>query len=530
MKVTYKHAHRRAVVSLYRSLRRNCGKIDDNVKEMDPRMESEVVKGFALKEEIRKYNTDTKLYLSYLRAELMRAVQVEFRTGKWSIGVTNVNIMRERLMEGIELDENLDALNNKSTTVVPVMETLVKYRQRKHEEQKRRAQQLQGKLETEQVTKKDQRVISSRFGTLTRNQQAKRIKQELEKSAHNSKLLIQRYFKQLQLHHKIPNPFLLPYTQEYPLGPVHNMVRSSLLMRGSVRMSVLRQAYDWEYIEAVVKPSLAYDINKMHYLPRFQRILNDRGPFRVNVRTTEAGPMSMAYLEVPFPQLDELKEIAMDIKRSTRLIRLKTVWNATSGKDKSITESQARDGSFVVVGSKGFSSEERMFPRVHYEEWAEWEALWEWQQDNSNNFAQHLHSWTQVLDDASDTIDKELQNYFNHYRKQLQRDSPLFIQQKELQKDMNIHYDKLVERGKRLESSLVNNSVFKHGEIVNGEKVEQNLRNLVVREERKKMKKNRLSLPERERNGVGKQLGDYLEENGIRGFQWGHKYDKELPR
>lgn len=532
-----KYEHRKGILSLYRSLLRNIAKINDT--NLDRKVTIRDEYSFSMLQEIKKYEANPELYIRYLKSEIRRGVELGFRPQKIA-ELNNANVIRDKLMEGVNLDEGMETFitqNRGGESLCRLILFILNYRKEKMLEQTWRADYLKNPTTIDSIKKsqmpplfakqlntwmKEKPILSySNLGLL--RDKRKRIRDELEQSRLNSLSLLQRYCMQQQRKHLLPMPQLLPYTG----------IKIGIRDIPFVKEKHLKEAYDWDYIEGIIKPGLAYDINKYHYLDTFQNIIQKKGPYKVRVKTTEAGPMLIPYLELPYPRLEELKEVALDIKKLTKLYRLKVCWNISAQSESSITEPRHRDGSISVKGSKGFGIDERIYPLSHYESWAKYEAQWEYLIDKESSkpssISSYLESWRAPLKIASDSIDSELNSYFIRHRDLLKNSrSKIYEEQELFQNRMDKYYDKLLISYKSLIEDLQNHHVFKHGEIVdNGINRGQSFERMVI-EEDKKHRSKRNCIPERETFGLKMQLGDYLKKNSRENFQWGQKFDKKF--
>jgi len=535
-------AHRYAIITLYRSLIRHTNRL--STLEI-AKTNEECSKDFQT--ELFKANIDKKLYVKLLKSELFYIIQDEFRNkdrGK----INNPNKLRERIIAGLELQNNLENIKDNGTAGLKLIERLVKYRQQKRLEQTWRAEYLKDPVEIDKSRNKDKptlllKQIESRskkpqmplrgFKNLKQKDKENRIKMELIRCEENTKKLLRRYLKKLQTNHEIPIPHLLPYTPESALLPVNESVSTSILIPGSTRKSSIAYAYDQEYIDAIIKPEMEFDINKYHYLENLQSIVNEKGPFKVQIQITEAGPIPVPYIRMPYPRLKQLKEVALDIKKMMRLVRLKTVWNALED-DTNITEPKFADGSYSVRGSKGFGEDERLYPKIYYNLLAQGEGLWEYlidaslKNDTSKDVASYINEWSEALENSTDSINEELTSYYQKYNKLKSSKSPLLYEQKILQHQMNVHYNEQLDRYSHILKLIEDNKVFKHSEIVNSDTVTKFYEEYLIENDSKKTKKTQKGMPILERIGMGKHLGDYLDDVGYHNFKLGVNFDKKL--
>lgn len=547
--VTQRHSfrksltHKYAVLSLYKSLLRNVNKlallsipsmtIDDKRNDIN--------------KEVAKISINQRQYLKNVKAELGYIVREEFRsTKKGEIG--NPNKFRERFIEAIRLQEILEYTRHDSTSWIQLIVKLLNYRSQKHLEQYWRSEYLRdpeeinnGKnkekptLLVKQMESRSKKPKITNFKKLSQKEKSNRYKTELIKCNENSQKLLRRYLKELQTSNKIPIPHLLPYTSEKSLLPLTDAVSLSLTIPGSTCRSSIASAYDLDYIDTIIKPSLEHDINKCHYLDHLKSIADEKGPFKVQINITEAGPMSIPYIKLPYKR-DELQEVGMDIKKLMRLIRLKTVWNS-SDNESSITEPQFSDGSYAVRGSRGFGEEERIHPRHYYEKLAVEEGIWEFlisNQDKNENASldsptKLINEWQDALEIATTELNNDVNYYYQKYNALKSSKSPLLQDQKILQQKMNLHYDDQLNRYNHITKLINNHNIIKHSEIVNlSNVVTKKYDKYLVKNDRNPSKKHQKGMPALERIGMGKRLADYLDDVGYHYFKWGMKFDKKL--
>lgn len=521
------YAHRQGVVALYRLLARRVARLE---RARAPPASAQCAPrggpGAApLAMELHKYGLNPPLYTRYLAAELRRCLAVEFRPQRPA--ELTANVMRWRLMQGVRLDEAMaEGLDG---TIAWVVE----YRRHKVQQQQWRAQNLQQQHAGERARRSEPRAKrrpATRAATgaapapppLTRARR-KAAAAAVAAARLNTTRLLQRYLRRLQGRGHAPDPRRLPYTQLRPAaGP---LVRYA----PQVRLHALRAAYDWDVVEGILMPALAYDINKHHHVDHYGDIVARRGPYKVRIRVTDAAPMLIPFLQLPFRRLAPMRKVALAVKRLTRLFRLKTVWlsNGASG----LTEPRHPDGSYSVRGSRGFGRDERMFPAAHLRQWCQWEAQWEAQLEalkvtleavlkespaSASAPAQGLSApvpallWVAAIDESTEWIDRSLQWYFDHYREMLKNPQlAVYRQQTEYQRAMDAHYDVLLARYKRMVAEIDRDGLRgRHMELVGAALVLPGLL--------------------QERVGQKQQLGDYLRRHGFRSFAWGDKFDKRF--
>lgn len=304
----------------------------------------------------------------------------------------------------------------------------------------------------------------------------------------NTDHLLRRWFKHEQQNGGLPIPQKLPYVDRIadttlnPFGAIPESTKANLI----------NQAYDADYVESIIKPSLAYDINCNHYLRRLDDIVNHRGPFKPKILTTFAGPKDAPYIRMPYPQDETMGKLAVTIKRWLTATRVNAIWLSTQ---PLTNENQLKTGGYVVK-TRGFQ-EEVIYPRVYHEQWATDEAQWEALVEG-RNYSQVLEEWLEPLDITLQVLLERIQHYSLEIG-DVKAYEPL---RKQLEQSLNEHYDHLVHVYDEISRVLrTNPHTFKHGEIVNSD---------------------------RNPDGSGKQLGDYLKR--YKHFQWGDEFYDRFTR
>lgn len=510
-------SHRHATLSLYRSIVRRVGRLQ---KVTIPEISNNNSK---IELELARMHTDPKSYGKLLCLEVKYSAKEGFQ--RFS-SLKRAASVRGKVQYAVEIHDLLHQLISSGGSPQAwnaFLEQLIDYRARSFEDQKWRAEniRLRDKLLPTKYAKDPRKQKHVKL-MLDRSKPRKLVPQtyaERQKESHkHSAKLLRRYLKTLQLHNEIPLPHLLPYTpieQNYtPSTP-----SASVMVPGSTKENALRSAYDQDYIESIVIPGLEDKINRHHYLEDLRKIVDERGPFKVQINITNAGPMPIPYIRMPYRRLKPMKEVAMDIKKLMSLMRISTVWNMDE-LSKSSPESPDKDGSYAIKGSKGFGPEERMFPKAYYSEIAEHEALYEHmlrtQMGKKSSFGDIFASWTEYLEVTSAVLHEQVNEYFKKYRQLRSSRSPLLKQQRELQQAQFEHFDRQVQKYNAVVGALNEDQVFGHS-FVNS-----NLVNTTFDDYHGE------SFPHLERVGMGKRLADYLQENGHHFFKWGMKFDKRF--
>lgn len=540
-----KLSHRDSVVSLYRDLIRQLSRLRNfSFPKLAPNCAT-----YEVQKEFEKAQLDRELYMKNLNFELSYIIREEFRVTRKKIQNNAVGF-RNKLIKGIELKECLETLgkNRAVEDFSRILGMVLEYRRKVHYLQTRKAELLMFDKELdckggnrpmrvfrgEASKSKRATTVHRNFNKLSAKDKVDRIKLELNQCGFNSQSLLRRYLKKLQCSHRIPIPSLLPYTKS--IGNCALPELNSLVFSGSTTTASIWAAYDIEYLEAILKPSLEYDINLHYYLEKLETIVEKKGPFRAKINVTQAGIVPMPYIETPFPRLDVMKEIALDIKKLMRLIKVLSVWHSVPN-DTTITEKKNRDGSFSVKWSRGFGNDERMYPRYKYEQLARDELLWDLiLEAHEKRLFKILevekldeNPWLEYLELTSLQLQIAVNFYHQKYKKMKTRNSKLFTDQKHLQDQMNLHFDNLVMSYNNLVRHLRGLGICKHSEIVNTPHLANKTYSSYLSENDKIIpRKKRQGMPLIERLGMGKKLGDYLDDYGFHYYKWGMKFDKKL--
>lgn len=531
------NAHRNAVKSLYHHLIRGSRKLKDTripLTAFDGNNKS-------LSKERDKYNYDPSSYAKCISYEIYYHIKEAF------LEVNNrklsPNILLDKMTKGIELTSFLKgALSGKHTDWNRILLLLIDYRRDKFYRQEWKAEYKQDEEAFDKYIFKDnQMALSKKKDKIARMNQKnnkykggliKRIKNELKESTSNSAYIVRRFLKNSQLNQKLPVPNLLPYTVTGAKIPEHASTKLSLTVPGSTKSLAIEEAYDLDIIEGIIKPSIEYDINKYHYVDNLKTIVQEKGPFKVQINITEAGPTSIPFIRLPYPRLNKMRDVALDIKYLMRRIRLKTVWNSQPG-DNSLSEPKFADGSFSVRGSKGFTKDERIHPRYYYEDLAINEGIWEsmiaqLEGKNNVNVDEIVNSYLVCLDVSSKVLDDNVNHYFQKYKALRSPRSPLIKEQRELQQSMNHHYDEQLNKYKKLIEALRDKNIVKHSEIINTDFQMKTYGSYLEKEDSKFITKLKKGIPELERRGMGKKLGDYLDDFNYHNFKLGEKFGKRF--
>lgn len=309
-----------------------------------------------------------------------------------------------------------------------------------------------------------------------------------EKRQQNTDHLLRRWFKHEQQNGGLPIPQKLSYVERIadttlnPFGAIPESTKANLI----------NQAYDSDYVEGIIKPSLAYDINRNHYLRHLDDIVNHRGPFKPRILTTSAGPNAAPYIRMPYRQDESMGKLAVTIKRWLTATRINAIWQL---KQPLTNENQQKNGGYAIR-TRG-NHDDVIYPRAYYEQWASDEAQWE-ALIEGRDFDTVLKEWIGPLD----TTLKHLQDRVQHFKSEIGDVKAYEPLRQQLEEGLNQHYDDLANVYERISQQLRSNPhTFKHGEIVNSD---------------------------RNPDGSGKQLGDYLK--SYKHFQWGDEFYDRFTR
>lgn len=471
--------------SLYRSLIRLTNKLNKRIV-LIPKDANKCL----LDEEI-KYNIDPTLYIHQLRFEIRYHARQEFAIKYSKIESLFAAVDRGNMF--------VDLLQNEDMS--KFLKRLIEYRQLVFERQQR---DFGNDEETSpQRTTKNPSLAAK----------SKAFKQNLGKANEYAQHLLRRYIKQKQSLGLLPSPQRLPYTPErafvVDIGPKKGIPESN-------KSKAMKAAFSFKYIDAIIKPGLAYDINKYHYLNKLETTVNTKGPANVKIGVTNAGPVPIPFIKLPYLRKPQLEEVAMDIKKLMTAVTIRGAWEGNSlGKVKTF-----KDGSMSIRRSQGFGEEEIMFPRSYYEELAVDEAMWEYLLEpglESTDLPELTGSWTEALDITSEIL---LQKFL-HYRKKYENSNEIHQEVRQLQKKHNAHFDKLLIKYQSILDELTTNNVHKHSEIVNGDKILARYR---AQEMYGTVEENIDGIPQKEGYGLGKNLGDYLKQLGYHSFRFGNRF------
>lgn len=544
--------HQRLLRALYRELLRNLRKIRPLVPDVDMSKSKN--------QELAKASKNPHLYGEYLRAELKYRVDESFRRFHSRINGRslyssllmgeNLNTHLESVIEATENGYDRNSAQNGWNSII---EILIDHRNQDHERNRWKSAYILNKKEIDQGRDKntDPLTVSRRNSSRKRSnessdikdlslkEQRKAIKNATIGSSENSAFVVRNYLKKLQLEGRIPNPYKLPNVPASLSRQMVGMPRSDVLIPGSTKSVVLDAAYDSHYIESIIKPEVEFKINQIHHMGKLEKNIED-GPYKVKIRNSNAGVMTAHFLRLPFTRTNQMREMAVDIKKLMRAVRKQFIWNLQPSKGESAPERTFGLG-YSVRDSGGYSSAEIMFPREYYENLVMEEARWEMLMEIEQLRALHgeeimketgvaeriqkrakasLSAWKQPLIDATNAVNEEVQYYYTKYK--IGKNSPIWKEQQYFQQMMDEKYDETVVRYAALVDKLEKDRVFPHSEIYRTSVVDCH------EKDKKEVSKNSEQRSEVDRRGQGKHLGDYLEDHGFKAYMLGYKFKQRF--
>lgn len=543
--------------SMYRRILRGLAKI----RQIDPVVDlTKGEDGLTLHRELVKASKNPKLYGEYLRTELKYRIDEEFRKYYPRI---NERSLYPKLVEGEKLVGFLQDVRKETRNCMlwsSIIEILVANRQRELDRNCWKRAYLSSKAEIDQGRDKEVNPLiakrrqssrlreydtSKKYTSLTASHRRKALKKAIGESEENAAFVVRNYLKKLQLNGRIPNPYKLPYVPASLTRQTINMPKENALIPGSTKTVVVDAAYDSQYIESIIKPEVEFKINQHHYMAPLEKIVNEDGPYKVKISASNAGIMKAYYIRLPFPKFAEMRQIAVDIKRLVRTARKLFLWNLQLSNAPDAKAKRLGLG-YHVRGSEGFSTDELMYPREYYENLVNREANWELLMELEEQKAKYgedfvlseqfndkfqkrarevFDSWLQPLRETTNILKEDVRLYHKKYNVGI--DDPIWKKQLKYQKMMNESFEDKVTRYTELLTQLEKDRVFMHSELYRTSPVTQDYTKTMVSEEGKSVKY-RHGIPETERKGQGKRLGDYLEDMGFKGYKMGYKFARRF--
>ncbi|OBA21752.1 hypothetical protein METBIDRAFT_32213 [Metschnikowia bicuspidata var. bicuspidata NRRL YB-4993] len=521
--------------SLFRDVIRGLRKISDQAPILIARTDYST----ELKNEIEKASIDKLQYRDYLLSEIRHTALQKFSAEPKDV---KDHVFYSQLWQGHHLATTLRAIQsdpNNAALWVDLIDIVVTertaqlrrsnwildYKSHKEVIDEHHLKEMHP-LQAKRVLSKKKKMTS-----IISPSTDKGYKLLLKNREDNAAWVVRNYLKRLQLQGKIPNPFKLPHVSDSIRQQALQLPRVSDLIPGSTKSAVLKAAYDMDHINTIIKPEIEYLLNKRHYLEKYQRIVNKDGPVKVKIISTLAGIMQAHFLRAPVKDEKRMKQLAIDVKKLTRVIRKQFIWKLDSSQAEGICERKFGDG-YAVRGSKGFSIDEIMYPKRYYEEIVLEEAEWEFlikveelkmvygsSALNDAKFSnklrevrqQIIQGWHEPLDTASREIDDEVKLYFTKYK--ITENSSIWERRAALQARMNLNFEKTSKKLGNLIGLLERDKVCAHSDLFH-------------RSHHTSF--NYGEIPEKDRIGTGKSLGDYLKEAGLSGYKMGYEFKKRL--
>lgn len=554
--VTNLTGHASLLRSMYRELLRSLMKISRLNPVIATNAPDELVR-----KELDKASKNPKLYGVLLTSELRYYIDECFKIKHKRF---NSKSLFSSLQTGLSLSVTLKNLRGEPqnpTYWAELIKMLVNHRTSQHSKQLWKQEYMDHAAEinrgrSREVDPLTLKQIQSRaskprhesrpdFSELSSGEQYKEYKRAKLESKNNSQFVVRQYLKHLQLNCRIPNPYKLPYVSETLTRRLIDLPKLTILLPGSTKTFVMNQAYDMEYIDAIIKPELESIINDKHILDPLEKAVIKDGPYKVKIRNTTAGVMTANFLRAPNYRSPMMKKLALDIKKLMRRVRKQFIWNLDSRRKVNASEKLHGDG-YAVRGSRGHSSEEIMYPRQYYERMADEESFWEAlmnveaiklvhgdkvvlsrevQQQLRAADQSNFGAWRVPLEEASRTIDSEIQALYDEYK--VTKNSPIWYEQTCLQEKMNQVHQRKVESYSALIQKLEDDFVFLHSDLFMNQ-VSSDSHEVSMKRDSFKRDDRAKGISEYERRSQGKRLADYLEDSGIQAFRMGNRFTKKI--
>ncbi|EGV61567.1 hypothetical protein CANTEDRAFT_135512 [Yamadazyma tenuis ATCC 10573] len=337
-------------------------------------------------------------------------------------------------------------------------------------------------------------------------------------------------------------PHLLPYTA---IEPLSDQIKLSSKIFKSTSMKAITEAYNTTLIEAILVPEIEHQVNYHHKVKPLEEIVNEKGPFRVRIRYTNAGTISIPFLKTQTPRLQPMKEVGIAVKNSVRDAEIRKNWESTTS--PSSNDKKTTDGAFEIGWYRVYGPKATMFSKEHHAELHSQEALWEFlldqellkgvdengesvtveevRSDVSQIKKSYTDSWLQTLNEVSgyfaSRCDQHYQKYGGRYI------NALFDEKIKWQNRMDETFEKKIRSYEQLINSLEVDRVTMHSDLVSPKSNGSSSDKQLVTND-KRVKKRRVGMGLHERRGLGKRLGDYMEENGVPCYKIGMKFDKKF--
>lgn len=549
--------HNALLRAMYREILRGIHKIKPCIPVVgsDPAHKSALVQT-----ELRKASKWPQAYGDNLRTELKIRAEESFRKEhRWLDGRS----LLPRLEAGQLLIELLGQIHREPTSVQlweSAVEFLVRMRQDELQKCQWRQKYLQNKEKVDDIRERDLPLLTVRrlrhkrlrkthkkvvFLDLSASERRKFIKSEMAASRDSAGFVVRNYIKKLQLEGTLPNPYRLPYVPASLTRQTVHMPKLDKLLPLSTSRRVLEAAYDHDYIEAILKPEVEYRINMLEHIDRIGRVISEKGPRKIRIKSTNAGAMTAHYLSLPSLNNRYMRQLGNDITRLMRTVRKNFIWNL---EELAVVSEKKYSGGYGVRGSRGFTVNEIMWPRHYYEELANQEAEWEMlleveklKQARGEAFlekrevraklnqvaALHFASWREPLQETTRALKNELTMMYAKYA--IKSNSPIWLKRRKHQRSMDRQFKRMVVRYRELLSDLEKNRVFMHSELYRSTVgAGSSDYSAMLASQQHLAEGDRPGLPESSLRGRGRTLGAYVRESGFRGYFMGNKFAKRF--
>lgn len=529
--------HKPSVLALYRSLLRRCKAVETVTLPNDG---SKVSEGH-ISQELDLARTNPSLYTQYLASDIKHSIRQRFRAK-----ISNTLVFYRSYSRGVQLVSLLDDISNNSDNFVSLLEFVLHFKQREFDlvQKKAHGYYLKGVEEFNGILPKpDAEKFPwplKPFKSLQNHEREKRLKHEISESKENKHKVIRRYMKHLQMNHKLAVPQLLPYTNLNLPAP---NIKLSSKIYDSTSVKSITLGYNLNMVAAILEPELEFNVNYHGFLKPLEQIVNEKGPYQVKIRTTNAGATSIPYIKLPMPQLDKMKEIAMDIKKLAKDFTLHRLWES-SHDDPGSKEKRNADGSYSIGWFKQYGPNARIFSKDVLASLYQDEAKWEFElelaslktqgedgkmvnpedikQDLMDIKNSYIDSWMEALDITSAQLLANWQSYGQKYNQH--HLDKLLVEQKQYQQKMNQHFQSQINRYNNIKTLLEEAKASMHSDLVSPKVLESLISNQLLLDDRY-VKKTRTGISLSERRGLNKKLGDYMDQANMASYKLGMKYE-----
>lgn len=558
--LTRTFTHKKAVLSLYRNLLR-LSKVVNNAKVPQSILSTNLV----LVQELEVAKINPSQYTEYLCSDIIHCIRQQFKRGKqkkskdlqtkefatlYSEGVRFLSILEDLSHNCNENDSNDNTYDD---SFCNLLSFFTEFRQRDFNQRQRKAQtyfqngiqEFDGKLPEEDL--KISPWPLKPIQTLQNHEREKRLKQELETSAENKHKILRRYLKHLQMKNALAVPQLLPYTNLNL--PAQNIKLSSKIFK-STSFKAINLGYNLKLVESILIPELEFNVNFHHFLKPLEEVINQKGPFQVKIRQTNAGAVGIPFVKLPTPQLAKMREIAMDIKKLAKDFTLYSLWESSKD-DIASKERKNQDGSFSIGWFIQYGPNAKMFSKDVHERLYQEEALWEFFLDKElikteadtrnekeglldpSQFKHDLqliqksykNSWMEVLNTTSEVLHSNWQGYYKKYDSAYLKG--LHNEQQKYQKLMNSKFQLKVDRYGKLLTILNKHNVSTHSDLISSKTTKSRIDHQLFLNDIY-IKKTRMGISESERRGLHCKLADYMDKANIPSYKIGMNYKKRF--